>query len=41
MITGAHLFVTLYEAPALARTFGEAYEAYRARTDRSIPLTPA
>jgi protein-S-isoprenylcysteine O-methyltransferase Ste14 len=29
-----HLFVVLYEEPHLRRTFGEEYEAYRARVSR-------
>ncbi len=33
----AHLFVTLYEEPALKRTFGPEYDAYRARAGRWLP----
>jgi protein-S-isoprenylcysteine O-methyltransferase Ste14 len=33
----AHLFVVLWEEPALARTFGADYEAYRRRTGRWAP----
>jgi protein-S-isoprenylcysteine O-methyltransferase Ste14 len=32
-----HLFVSLYEEPALRRTFGEAYEAYCRQTSRWWP----
>jgi protein-S-isoprenylcysteine O-methyltransferase Ste14 len=32
-----HLFVLLYEEPTLARTFGGAYETYRANVPRWIP----
>lgn len=32
-----HLFVVLYEEPRLARTFGGAYETYRANVPRWIP----
>lgn len=32
-----HLFVTLYEEPALKRKFGEPYSNYLARTPRWIP----
>jgi protein-S-isoprenylcysteine O-methyltransferase Ste14 len=32
-----HLFVRLYEEPHLRRTFGEDYEAYRARVPRWLP----
>jgi protein-S-isoprenylcysteine O-methyltransferase Ste14 len=33
----AHLFVVLYEEPALLRKFGESYEAYRQRVHRWLP----
>ena len=32
-----HLFVVWYEEPTLRRTFGQEYEAYRARTGRWLP----
>lgn len=32
-----HLFVRLYEEPHLRRSFGEAYETYRARVPRWLP----
>ena len=32
-----HFFVVLYEEPALRRTFGEEYEAYRGRIRRWWP----
>ena len=32
-----HLFVTLYEEPALRRTFGQEYEAYCHRVRRWLP----
>ena len=35
-----HLAVTLVEEPALARTFGASYDAYRARVPRWIPSIP-
>lgn len=35
----AHLFVIAYEEPALTRTFGDAYVAYRARVGRWAPWT--
>ena len=35
-----HLAVTLVEEPALARTFGASYDAYRARVPRWIPRIP-
>jgi len=34
---GYHLFVTLYEEPALSRLFGHAYARYRAAVPRWIP----
>lgn len=37
MLTIAHLFVVLYEEPALKRQFGESYEEYRRRVPRWIP----
>lgn len=37
-----HLFVVVYEEPALRRKFGPKYEAYKAQVRRWIPLlTPA
>jgi protein-S-isoprenylcysteine O-methyltransferase Ste14 len=33
----AHLFVTLYEEPALRRQFGESYERYSQTVGRWIP----
>ncbi len=38
--TIAHLFVVLYEEPALLRQFGESYEAYRHRVHRWLPRIP-
>lgn len=32
-----HLFVVLYEEPALTRTFGDSYRAYRRRVHRWLP----
>jgi protein-S-isoprenylcysteine O-methyltransferase Ste14 len=37
---GYHLFVTLYEEPALSRLFGDAYGRYRAAVPRWIPRRP-
>ena len=37
----AHLFVTLYEEPALERRFGATYHAYRDRVRRWLPRIPA
>jgi protein-S-isoprenylcysteine O-methyltransferase Ste14 len=34
--TAFHLFVVLYEEPALARSFGDAYARYRARVPRWV-----
>lgn len=36
-----HLFVTLYEEPALASTFGAEYDAYRAEVPRWLPRPTA
>ncbi len=36
----AHLFVVLYEEPALRRKFGESYDRYRAAVSRWIPRRP-
>ena len=36
----AHLFVVLYEEPALLRQFGQSYEAYRHGVHRWLPHTP-
>jgi protein-S-isoprenylcysteine O-methyltransferase Ste14 len=36
-LLSAHLFVTRWEEPTLARTFGADYEAYRAGTGRWVP----
>jgi len=36
----AHLFVVLWEEPALARTFGDDYRAYRESTRRWVPRWP-
>ena len=33
----AHLFVLLYEEPALANRFGDSYEAYKRTTNRWLP----
>ena len=35
-----HLFVVLYEEPALRRQFGESYEAYRRSVPRWLPHVP-
>ena len=35
-----HLFVVLYEEPALRRQFGESYEAYRRSVPRWLPHAP-
>ena len=35
-----HLFVVLYEEPALTRKFGDAYRDYRASVPRWIPRAP-
>ncbi len=35
-----HLFVVLYEEPALTRKFGDAYRDYRASVPRWIPRPP-
>jgi protein-S-isoprenylcysteine O-methyltransferase Ste14 len=35
-----HLFVLIYEEPALARTYGAEYERYRAAVPRWIPRLP-
>jgi protein-S-isoprenylcysteine O-methyltransferase Ste14 len=37
MILAAHVFVLVYEEPALERRFGESYQAYRRSTRRWIP----
>jgi protein-S-isoprenylcysteine O-methyltransferase Ste14 len=37
MFLGFHLFVVLYEEPALSRQFGEAYREYCARVPRWLP----
>jgi protein-S-isoprenylcysteine O-methyltransferase Ste14 len=34
----AHLFVVFYEEPALKKSFGTTYEAYRRRVHRWIPM---
>ena len=36
----AHIFVVLYEEPALFRKFGESYQAYRQRVHRWLPRNP-
>jgi protein-S-isoprenylcysteine O-methyltransferase Ste14 len=36
-----HLFVTLYEEPALERAFGDEYRQYKRRVRRWIPDRPA
>jgi protein-S-isoprenylcysteine O-methyltransferase Ste14 len=36
----AHLFVTLYEEPALRRQFGESYKSYSQTVGRWIPRSP-
>lgn len=36
----AHLFVTQYEEPRLARQFGSSYASYRERVNRWIPRIP-
>jgi protein-S-isoprenylcysteine O-methyltransferase Ste14 len=38
--SGFHLFVVLYEEPALGRRFGESYRRYRAAVPRWIPRRP-
>ena len=35
-----HLFVILYEEPALVRRFGSPYERYRAHVPRWLPQLP-
>lgn len=40
MLVAAHLFVLLYEEPALERRFGDAYRAYRRRTPRWVTIRP-
>ncbi len=40
VFAGFHLFVVLYEEPALARRFGASYAAYRARVPRWLPRRP-
>jgi protein-S-isoprenylcysteine O-methyltransferase Ste14 len=40
MLGAAHLFVVLYEEPAVERRFGESYRAYRSTTPRWIPRRP-
>lgn len=40
MLLAAHLFVVLYEEPALERRFGESYRRYRRATPRWIPRWP-
>ena len=35
-----HLFVVLYEEPALRRKFGESYDRYRATVPRWLPRSP-
>ena len=37
MLLIAHVFVVLYEEPALKRQFGESYEEYRRRVPRWLP----
>ena len=37
VVTAFHLFVLLYEEPALRRQFGEEYDRYRTRVPRWIP----
>ena len=37
---GFHLFVVLYEEPALGRRFGESYQRYRDSVPRWIPRRP-
>lgn len=36
----SHLFVVLYEEPALTRRFGDSYRTYRQRVHRWIPRPP-
>ena len=36
----AHLFVVLYEEPALERRFGESYRRYKASVNRWLPRAP-
>jgi protein-S-isoprenylcysteine O-methyltransferase Ste14 len=36
----AHLFVVLYEEPALAHRFGESYVRYRSQVSRWLPRVP-
>ncbi|MGH7556710.1 MAG: methyltransferase family protein [Gemmatimonadota bacterium] len=40
MLAAAHLFVVLYEEPALRRRFGASYEAYVRSTPRWLPRPP-
>ena len=40
VFTGFHLFVTLYEEPALSALFGESYARYRASVPRWVPRRP-
>ncbi len=40
VLTALHLFVVLYEEPALRRRFGPAYEAYARAVGRWIPSRP-
>lgn len=36
----AHLFVVIYEEPALERQFGDSYRRYKASTNRWLPAQP-
>jgi protein-S-isoprenylcysteine O-methyltransferase Ste14 len=40
VLTGFHLFVTLYEEPSLRRRFGRSYEDYCRRVPRWLPRAP-
>ena len=40
VLTGFHLFVTLYEEPTLEARFGDSYRRYRASVSRWVPRRP-